>query len=48
MSPSPLCYDVAELLFKGLVNLLMYQHLTSLLLSFDPQVGIIQLHNNIL
>ena len=48
MSPSPLFYDVAELLLPGLVNLLLHQHMTSILLSFEPKVGIFQLHHELL
>ena len=45
MSPAPLFSAAAEIIFQGLVNLLMHQHPTSLLFSFDPQVGILQLHH---
>ena len=36
------------LFLQGLVNLLLHQHLTSLFLSLEPQVGIVQLHRQIL
>ena len=37
-----------SLFYQGLVNILLYQHLTSIILSVDPQVGIFQLHRQLL
>ena len=33
---------------QGLVNLLLHQHLTSIILYFEPQVGMFQFHHQIL
>ena len=37
-----------SLFLQGLVNLLLHQHLTYILLSFDPQVGIVQINHQFL